>query len=448
MQEKPRLEPVSQPATHYEAARLALSHWRKRTVALLWIVYAGFYLCRVNLPAAQKDLAQAEGFSKRQLGLLLSALKLCYAVGQALNGVLADRLGPRLILVIGLTGSAGLNLAFSHAANLRTMALIWAANGYFQACGWTPVVRVIANWFPAGRRDAASGAIGTSYILGSGLSWLLAGHLAERYGWRYAFWVPAWICLAIAVLVRVALREKPADVQLDNDVEASSNGAVAEENPVCAATHVHTWGLWLVAFAMFLFNFGYHGVLDWTPHYLAEARQLGAGAAASQAFLMPLGGALGCTVLTVLTRGRRVQMPAGAVALMLVALAVLVYSFPALAGQGMAVVTVALALLGALSSVPGSMLACSMATNVVPHDSAATAAGIVDALGYGGSALSGWGSGRIMDAVSAKRGATAAWRAVWHVWPLGILGAAVLVAALGRRERRNDAPRSNGRPAR
>ena len=442
------MEQFAQPETHYDAARFALSRWRKRTVALLWITYAGFYLCRVNLPAAQKDLAQAEGFSKRQLGLLLSALKLCYAVGQLLNGFLADRLGPRLILVIGLTASATLNLSFAHASGLRAMALIWAANGYFQACGWTPVVRVIANWFPAGRRDAASGAIGTSYILGSGLSWLLAGHLAERYGWRYAFWVPAWICLAIAALVWAAVREGPRDVGLESDTEAGNNGLPPEGNAVCAATHLHTWGLWLVAFAMFLFNFGYHGVLDWTPHYLAEARQLGAGAAASQAFLLPLGGALGCAVLTFTTRRRRAQLPAGMIAALLVALAVLMYSFPALVGQGTVVVTVALALLGALSSVPGSMLACSMATNVVPHDSAATAAGIVDALGYGGSALSGWGSGRIMDAVSARKGAAAGWRAVWHVWPLGILGAAALVAVLGLRDRQNLSPRSSGRLAR
>jgi MFS transporter, OPA family, glycerol-3-phosphate transporter len=432
------LQTLPQPETQYEAARLALSRWRKRTVALLWITYAGFYLCRVNLPAAQKDLAAAEGFSKRQLGLLLSALKLCYAVGQLLNGFLADRLGPRLILVIGLTASAALNLSFAHASGLRAMALIWAANGYFQACGWTPVVRVIANWFPAGRRDAASGAIGTSYILGSGLSWLLAGHLAERFGWRYAFWVPAWICLAIAVLVWIAVRETPRDVGLQSDEGASGDGLPPGENAVCDATRLHTWGLWLVAFAMFLFNFGYHGVLDWTPHYLADARQLGAGAASAQAFLLPLGGAVGCTVLTVTTRRRHAQLPAGTVAVLLVALAALVYSFPALVGQGTATVTVALALLGALSSVPGSMLACSMATNVVPHDSAATAAGIVDALGYGGSALSGWGSGRIMDGVSAKRGAEAAWRTVWHVWPLGILGAAVLVAVLGRRDRRRE----------
>jgi sugar phosphate permease len=419
--------------THYDIARAALSRWRKQTITLLWVAYAAFYLCRVNLAAAQSDLAAAEGLSKRQLGILLSLLKAVYTVGQLANGILSDRLGPRRLLLTGLFASAGLNAIFSHLSDFRYMALVWAANGYFQACGWTPVVRTIANWFPARLRDAASGIIGVSYILGSGVSWLLAGHLTERYGWRYAFWVPPWICVGVVVLLVIAFREHPSDVGLtDEEAEADQTAVSATSPTACAPSSLRDARLWALGCAMLCFNFGYHGLLDWMPHYLAEARGLAAGAASTQAFLLPLGGAIGCTVLTVVTRRKAKARPL-AVAALLAALAVLIYAVPYLTERLPRSLWATIPLLGVLSSVPASLMACAMPVNVVAHNKAATAAGIIDSLGYVGSATSGWASGRVLDRVGRARGSAAAWRAAWHIWPIGVVASAAMMVGLAVR---------------
>lgn len=422
----------------------SLSRWRKAILGLLWATYAAFYLCRVNLAAAQGRLASDLGLGKRQLGLLLALLKSFYATGQLVNGMLADRLGPRRLIALGLGASAGINLVFAHASRFPLMALLWAANGYFQAFGWTSTVRTIANWFPPRLRDAASGVIGTSYILGAGFSWVLAGQLTDALGWRYAFWVPAWVCLGVCAVFFAGVRERPEDAGLvDPERTAGANGG----NECAWRAVLGSPALWALALGNTAFMFGHHGLLDWTPQYLLEVRGSSAAVAAVEAFLMPLGGAAGCTVLAWYGRRRTQALGARAVWAPLTVAAGLCAAMPAVVRRGRWVAPALLLVVGALTAAPATLVACSMPANVTSAEIAGGAAGLVDAMGYVGSASSGWVSGYIMDTVSARRGSDAAWRVVWRIWPLGLLvGGAVVATLTGRNARPRGDKRTDTRP--
>ena len=112
----------------------------------LWLSYGSFYFCRNNLGVALPGLGAELGYSKAQLGTVLMALKLAYATGQFINGQLAERFSPRKLLALGLLGSAALNVVFGWATGLYFLTFVWACNGYVQALGWTPTMRVAANW--------------------------------------------------------------------------------------------------------------------------------------------------------------------------------------------------------------------------------------------------------------------------------------------------------------
>lgn len=409
------------------------SRARKFTLALLWVIYATHYLCRVNLAAAQKSLSADRGLSKQQLGGLLSLLKLCYGSGQFINGHLADRLSPRRLIVLGLTASGLLNLLFAHQNRFAWFAVLWAANGYFQAFGWTSVVRLAANWFPPRLRETASGILGTSYVLGSGLSWLLAGRLTQAYGWRYAFWCPAWICFALAGVVMLCVRDRPKQANGENPEPA--NPSVEGRQPVTEAPPPGLrFAMAGLAVAQTCLLFGYHGVLDWTPHYLADVNRVGAGVAANQAFLLPLGGGLGCLALALISRRwpGKLGLRRTVIAPLLV-LAVLVLAFPSLPHRAPMAVPGGLLLVGAVSSPPASVMACALPANLCGAGAAGRAAGLVDASGYIGSALSGWVTGQVLDRVGTRRGPDAAWAVVWRMWAVGILVAAWLVSLIARR---------------
>jgi sugar phosphate permease len=78
---------------------------------------------------------------------------------------LAEHWSRRKLLAVGLFASAALNVLFGWATALYFLTFIWACNGYVQALGWPPTMRVGANWFPALQRGRAIGIVGTGYQL-------------------------------------------------------------------------------------------------------------------------------------------------------------------------------------------------------------------------------------------------------------------------------------------
>src|SRR5205823_4298704 len=184
------------------------------TVATLCLTYGAFYFCRTNISAAVPGLkASAEkgglGLSPEEVGWILASLKIAYGVGQFFNGQLAERISPRVMLAIGMFGSAALNVVFGLGTGFYFLLFVWATNGFCQSLGWTPCVRVAANWIPIARRGHAIGIIGTGYQITLGLTYLIAGQAAQRLGWAGALYVPAALLAAAGVFMLICLRESP-----------------------------------------------------------------------------------------------------------------------------------------------------------------------------------------------------------------------------------------------
>ena len=74
-----------------------LKRWQARIFSSVWITYFAYYLCRYNMPIANSRLSETFSWDKAQFGIILTSLTLMYAVGQFVNGQLADRFGTRVI---------------------------------------------------------------------------------------------------------------------------------------------------------------------------------------------------------------------------------------------------------------------------------------------------------------------------------------------------------------
>src|SRR5438309_2275213 len=144
--------PVTDAPEDAQAAVPAAASSEGRVIWILWVTYGAFYFCRQNLSAAVPGLESEFGYKKEDIGWILGALKIAYAVGQLVNGQLAERFSARQLLALGMFGSAALNLVFGFATGLYFLLFVWACNGYCQALGWTPCMRVVANWIPSVRR--------------------------------------------------------------------------------------------------------------------------------------------------------------------------------------------------------------------------------------------------------------------------------------------------------
>src|SRR5688572_28803991 len=87
----------------------------------LWLTYGAFYFCRTNISSAAAGMKASVGegglgLSGEEVGWILAALKIAYGLGQLVNGQLSERTSPRVMLAIGMFGSAALNVLFGLGA--------------------------------------------------------------------------------------------------------------------------------------------------------------------------------------------------------------------------------------------------------------------------------------------------------------------------------------------
>src|SRR3954464_14903389 len=92
--------PASAPAAHPPGYRAR----RGLNWGCIGLLYTSFYMCRYNFPIANGAIANEFGFTKGQMGMIISSTLLAYAFGQILNGLLADRIGGKKAMLIGAAG--------------------------------------------------------------------------------------------------------------------------------------------------------------------------------------------------------------------------------------------------------------------------------------------------------------------------------------------------------
>jgi len=389
-----------------------------RVLWVLWLTYGTYYFCRSNLAVAVPGLQHELHFTKAEIGSILAAFKLTYGIGQLLNGQLAQRVSARLLLALGLLGSATFTIVFGLSTGLYTLIYVWAINGYFQSLGWSPTMRVAATWFEPARRGRAIAIIGTGYQLAGALTFVVAGWAADRFGWRGALYVPAGVLIASAIHLLLVLEEKPA----------ASAGPRTHHQPT-PQRWLSTIGqtlanprLWLLAVGLGLINACRFGFLDWGVAHLSEVQPSGIGISALKYSVLPLGGIVGTLLAGWATDrffgGRRIPVIVG----MLVLLCALVFAYDALVRTQLVASIATLAVIGALIFGPQVLLVGTAPVDLARVGTEAAAVGFVNFFGYLGAAAGDRITGELVHVYD--------WHAALWFWAGCALGAALVVAPL------------------
>ena len=403
-----------------------LRTWKVRTIATVFATYATYYFCRQNIAAALPAMQSDLGLSKSELGEITMALFIGYAVGQLVFGALVDRHGPRWLLLGGMLASAGLNVAFAFSRPMVPMMLLWGLNGFFQATGFPATTKTIANWFPPAQRGRVSAIRGADYPLGSLLVMVLAGWLAEYFGWRWAFIVPAAILTISAVHTFIRLRGTPEDVGLPSAEEQHGG-----ERPAAASAFngwrflvrmtVRNPRIWVLAVAFFGLTITRYGFGMWAVTYLTEQGASISRAAAITAVIFA-GGILGNFIAGWLTDVRLGGRRAPIVVPMLVVLAALSAIFPLIPVEATWLLVLYLAAVGACTYAPDMLIVHTMAMDIASRKAAASACGFINFFGSAGAALSVGLTGHLAE--------VAGWSSVVGLWAGGAALSAVMVATL------------------
>lgn len=156
-------------------------------------------------------IAAEFGTGRAGASVVFSLTSLVFFLLGAISGPLADRFGPRPLLLAG-AAALGLGLAAASQADRLWVAYVTygAGVGIGVGCVYVPVVAVIGGWFE--RRRAL--AIGVA-VSGIGLGTLAAAPLAARligaYGWRTTYLGFAVSCSVVLAASAVLIVAPPGD---------------------------------------------------------------------------------------------------------------------------------------------------------------------------------------------------------------------------------------------
>ncbi len=392
--------------------------WQYRIYTLLWTGYASYYLCRLNFSVAQPAIMDSFGWTSAQVGGIPSVYAAFYAIGQFVNGQLADRFGPRRMMTTALSVAVLCNVGMSFANSYTMMLVLWAINGYAQSAGWTLVVQTTANWSKVGRRGAILGVISTCYAVGNVLAWLLAGFLVDSIGWQAAFSVPAIIALPVAIALGLFLRNDPRDAGLprirdDIDEDDLQEGSGEERASIGTAAMLKMTLanpiLWVLALAFFCNNSVRYAFMNWAVQYMADFHGRSITGSAVMAVALPLIGAVGAMSagwISDTVFGKR-RAPVCAIALGL--LAVLCVAFVHVPQGQWQLATVMLGVAGFLIYGPDMLMSGAATVDFAHPRAAAAATGFTMATGAAGSIFSGAGVGWLRDSTGGE------WALVFYV---------------------------------
>jgi predicted MFS family arabinose efflux permease len=171
------------------------------------------YLFRAVNAVVGPDLVADIGLSASELGLLTSAYLFAFAIFQLPLGVLLDRFGPRRVQV-GLFGCATLgSLLFSIGDDVVVLTLARALIGLGFAGGLMSGFKAVVLWVPPPRRALANAGIMSFGALGILVATVPVELAVAAVGWRSVFAGLAAVTLAVAVLIWLAVPERPGAAQ-------------------------------------------------------------------------------------------------------------------------------------------------------------------------------------------------------------------------------------------
>ena len=159
------------------------------------------------------EISAEFGVGASQTSLFFSLTTFAYFTLGILTGRLADRFGPRPVLLAGAVAMFGGVWLTSLADNLwLAYAAYGIGAGIGVACAYVPMVAVVGGWFER-RRVAAMGVavagIGVGTLVGSPVAdWLI-----DAYGWRTSYRVLAVASTALMALAAVGARRAPGHVE-------------------------------------------------------------------------------------------------------------------------------------------------------------------------------------------------------------------------------------------
>ena len=252
--------------------------------ALCTAVYFTSYISRINLAAVMVELIQS-GFTGKQAGALaLTACSVTYGAGQLLSGWMGDRFKPQNIVLLGFLLTAAMNLGVMALESSALLPVLWAVNGFAQACMWPPLVAILTARLSGRDYSRACVWVSQGSAVGTIFVYACAPLLIRRGGFRSVFCFSGVAALVMAFVWKWAFERWFANLATGSIRQKACPGSETLEP-------FHRKALLLMGLIMLgiiLQGSLRDGITNWMPTFVSESFGLDGSSAILTGVLLPV----------------------------------------------------------------------------------------------------------------------------------------------------------------
>lgn len=163
---------------------------------LLFCIVVLTFLDRMNMSVAARYIQLEFGFNNSQIGFVLSAYVVGYALFQIPGGLMGDRFGPRKLLAFAVawwsvfTGLTAVAPGLAHLSGLGLIGAFFAMRflvGVGEAATMPNCNKTVAQWMAPSERGIGNSLFLTGIGFGGAISQPLIAALMSHLGWRWPF---------------------------------------------------------------------------------------------------------------------------------------------------------------------------------------------------------------------------------------------------------------------
>ncbi len=397
--------------------------YKWEVVLLLWLAFflnhADRQAFNIVLPQIQEHL----GASDSTMGLIAMLFNVFYALTVPFAGYFADRMSrSRQIWVSTLIFSTATFFTGLSGGIFWFILFRCFGMGLGQGLFGPTYTGIIAEYHDTKTRARAMSLHQTSYYIGVITCGFLAGWVAEKLGWQYAFFIFGGIGILFTAVLAWRLKDKPKEAVA---VPAAEDGK-AEKAPtlfqaIAEIFSVPTAVCMLIAYIGLIF--GLNGYLTWMPKYLKESFDLSLTSAGFHSMFWTHAAAFFGVLAAGAMSDRMAARQGGARNRLLLQAAGLLLSAPCIALMGLSgnfvIVCAALAGFGFFRAFFDAGTYAVLYDVIEPKYYSMSSAVLI-LFGFGIGSLAPWILGMISDAVGLSAG-IASLGAVWALASVALL---------------------------
>ncbi|MGE5327054.1 MAG: MFS transporter, partial [Deltaproteobacteria bacterium] len=181
-------------------------------VVLLFLTWGTVFLDRMSFAYLTPFIAPDLHLDNAQVGMLMSALAVAWAVSSLVFGAISDRVGRRPVLIPAVFAFSVLSWLSGVARSFGELFAVRTLMGLAEGPTWPTMTATIESASAPERRGRNVGiVVSAAGLVGLAVAPVLTTQVAARFGWRGAFFIAGLPGLILGLVIWKFMREPGAN---------------------------------------------------------------------------------------------------------------------------------------------------------------------------------------------------------------------------------------------